>query len=177
PVEVKMQNILTDRTSVEVNFRPKAGLPNISDRLQEQIVKNSIETAILCELYPRSSVVITIQEMQNYGGLIACAINATCAALLNSGIDMRFLLAAVNCTVDKDNELHLDPDQIERDHAKAAFTFVFDSLDKKVVSSQTTGSFTLQQFQVALDLCKAACDCIFDFYKTITSKQISKHVV
>lgn len=43
--------------------------------------------------------------------LLACAINAGCLAIMNSGLSMRFLVAAVHCMLDKEDVILLDPDE------------------------------------------------------------------
>lgn len=41
----------------------------VGDRLNEHIIKNICETALVSTLYPRSAIVVVIQEMQNSGGV------------------------------------------------------------------------------------------------------------
>lgn len=46
--------------------------------------------------------------------VLACAINASCLALLNSGISMKFTIAAVNCMLEKETgNLIMDPDSTQ----------------------------------------------------------------
>jgi len=43
--------------------------------------------------------------------LLACAINASCLALINSGLSMKYTIAAVSCMLEKETgELIIDPD-------------------------------------------------------------------
>jgi len=174
PIEVKTQKLLMNKASVEACYRPKSGFPGIRDRQYEHIIQNICEVALVSVLYPRSAILIVIQEMQNCGGLIACAVNAACLALLSSGIDMKFLVASVSCALDQEGTLHLDPDKILFDKAKASFVFVFDSVAKNVVASHTAGSFTSVQYQDALELCKSASEGVFSFYKSVIDKDLSQ---
>lgn len=41
--------------------------------------------------------------------MFAAALNATCLALLDSGLPLQCLLAAVTCMVDKNGKIVLDP--------------------------------------------------------------------
>lgn len=93
--------------------------------------------------------------------------NASCSALLNSGIDLRCLVAGVGCVLSKDNNLHVDPNTLEYAHAKAVFEFVFESIDYKIVASHTSGSFTLDVYEKALEQCRESSKDIFQFYKKI----------
>lgn len=42
--------------------------------------------------------------------LLACSINCACLALMNAGIPLKYLFAAVSCMITHDNEIILDPD-------------------------------------------------------------------
>lgn len=43
--------------------------------------------------------------------LLACAINASCLALINSGLSMKYTIAAVSCMIEKETgEVIMDPD-------------------------------------------------------------------
>lgn len=61
--------MLIDKANVEAYFRPKIGLPAVGDKLNEHILKNVCETALVTTLYPRSAIVVIVQEMQNCGGV------------------------------------------------------------------------------------------------------------
>lgn len=110
--------------------------------MRESTLQNTFEAAVLTTQYPRTLISITVQEMQDSGGvsckyfyhtiyaiklsdsddlnsqfffypfkLLACAINAGCLALMNSGLSMKFLVAAVHCMINADGEIILDPDE------------------------------------------------------------------
>lgn len=54
--------------------------------------------------------------------------------------------------------------------AKAHMTFAFDSINKNVIASYTSGSFPRNKYSEGLQLCKEACDFLFDFYRDIVRK-------
>lgn len=108
--------------------------------------------------------------------LIACSVNASCLALLNSGLSMKSLLAGVHCVITNDNELVLDPDQSICDHAVASLTFVFDSVQKNVVAAHTTGRFTIGQYNDAVTQCKHASEIVFKFYRDAIRKFMKRSV-
>lgn len=93
-------------------------------------------------------------------------------ALLNSGIDMRFTIAALTCALLKDERLCLDPVLLELEDAKAVFVFVFDSNEGRIVASHTTGTFGIKHFKEALRLCKEASTDIFEYYKSTLKQQL-----
>lgn len=95
--------------------------------MRESIIRETCETAMMAALYPRTTISVILQEMQDSGGvsylvscrsliifllpqLLACSINASCLALMDSGLAMKFLFAAVTCGVTQDDLLIVDPD-------------------------------------------------------------------
>jgi exosome complex component RRP46 len=66
---VKLQNLDIDKASIEVYYRPKAGLSSVTDRLKEKIIRNTCNSALLATLHPRTAVSIQIQEMEDRGGV------------------------------------------------------------------------------------------------------------
>ncbi|GFG28351.1 hypothetical protein Cfor_09096, partial [Coptotermes formosanus] len=167
PVEAKPQRVLIDKASVEALYRPKAGLPCVHDRMRESLLRNTCATALLATLHPRTSISVIVQEMQDSGGLLACAVNSACLALMNSGIAMKFLVAAVSCMIDHEDKTLIDPDTKQLKGSKATLTFVFDSINKSIVASHTTGRFNQTQYQECVLRCKNVSDKIFSFYRDI----------
>lgn len=102
---------------------------------------------------------------------MSCAVNAACLALLDSGVDMRFLIGAVCCVLDDKGDLHIDPGSIVMENAKATFEFVFDNIAGNVVTSYTSGSFSVEQYETALNRCRSASTHIFLYYRDIVAKK------
>lgn len=80
---------------------------------------------------------------------------------------MKFLIAAIDCVIDENNELILDPDHRQSKNSKASLTFVFDSVNRNTITSHTVGTFTVDQYEEAQLVCKEASKVIFDFYRKI----------
>lgn len=148
----------------------------MGDRLNESIIRNTCETAIVASLFPRSSIMINIQEMQNTGerpsNLLACVINAASLALVESDIDLKFMVAAVSCALNSDGITDLNNLPISTDEPGATFVFAFDSVNKQVLAAHTTGSFSLQEYQEALEFCRIQCEQIFEFFKTTVTNHV-----
>ncbi|XP_071453880.1 exosome complex component RRP46 [Hetaerina americana] len=170
PIEVKLNKLIIDRTSVETVYRPKTGQARVADKTRENLIGNTCSSAILTTLYPRTSVSIILQEMHNAGGLLACSINAACLALIRSGIAMKFLIAAVSCAITKSDEIILDPDHVNSKDIKSELMFAFDNIDFRVVAVHTTGLFSDDQYKQAMHFCAEASKKIFDFYREIVKK-------
>uniref|UniRef100_A0A1L8DXW4 Putative exosomal 3'-5' exoribonuclease complex subunit rrp46 n=1 Tax=Nyssomyia neivai TaxID=330878 RepID=A0A1L8DXW4_9DIPT len=173
PVEVKLQNLQYDRSSVEVFYKSKSGQQSVGDRFREQYIRNTCESALLTTIYPRTAISLQLQEMEDRAGLIACAINAACMSLLHSGLHMRFLVAAVHCVLHPSGSISLDPDvraMADGGGPKASFTFAFDSVDQRTVAVHTDGKYTGDQFNQAQEVCRAASGAIFNFYRSSFKK-------
>lgn len=174
PTEVRMNKEILDKATVDIVYKSKTGLPGCAEKLFERIIRNTCETVILTTLHPRSGINVIVQEMQNSGSYLACCINSVCLALLDAGISMKYLVAAVNCMVNDQGETTLDPDLKQEKEAVALFTFVFNNSDSQIVTVSTKGTYSVQQFKQCMALCKAASRQVFEFYKKSMEKKLSK---
>ncbi|XP_060581322.1 exosome complex component RRP46-like [Ruditapes philippinarum] len=176
PGEVRMNKEQLDRATVDVVYKPKSGLPACVDKAFEKVVCNTCETVLLASLYPRSSINITVQEVQDSGSFLAACINSCCLALLDASVSMKCTMAAVSCCIDTDNEIILDPTKSQEEVAKSTFTFVFDSKDRNIISILAEGKYTQDQFQSCLVVCKEASESVFNFYRDSIKRKLSKTV-
>ncbi|XP_038073991.1 exosome complex component RRP46-like [Patiria miniata] len=174
PADVRQNKEIIDRATVEVIYKPKSGMPGIREKSKEQLIRNTCETVILTAMHPRSSITIVTQEVQDSGALLACCINASCMALMDAGVPMKCLVAAVTCMLDSEERLVLDPTDKQAKDALCLATFAFDSTNKKVVTSTFQGSCTMQQYQSLLASCQTASQKVFDFYRTSAERRLAK---
>lgn len=104
---------------------------------------------------------------------MACAINASCLALMNAALPMKYPVAAVHCVLDaQSGQLVLDPSQSQflgrgqDDDHKADFTFAFAGTpDRHIITCYSRGQFSPACFQEAIQVCRSASDGIFTFYR------------
>jgi len=171
PLEARSQKMAYDRVSVEVTYTPLKGPAKVDDRLIETYIRETCESAILVSFHPNTMVCINLQEMQDSGGLLACAINAACLALINSGLSMKYTIAAVSCMIEKETgEVIMDPDSSQLRNAKAEFTYAFDSINKDIVCCHSTGRFSRSEFLASMDKCRQVSKYVFDYYRAVTKK-------
>ncbi|XP_044747287.1 exosome complex component RRP46 [Coccinella septempunctata] len=170
PVECKGSKLLTDKAFIEMNFRPKSGLPCVQDKFFEATLKTTCEAALAAALHPRSSIVITIQEMHNNGQLLSCAINATCLACLDSNIDMKFLFASTTCFLTTEGNLEMKTPK--KNYIQAIFVFTFDSMKGHLLVSHTEGVFSLENYKSALEKCREQSKHVFKFMKNQITRRI-----
>lgn len=70
PLEVfSAANIDMNKSYVDVNYRPKRGLPGVAERYKEKNVRSICENAIITSLYPKTQINFQIQEMDDNGGV------------------------------------------------------------------------------------------------------------
>ncbi|XP_050071040.1 exosome complex component RRP46 [Anopheles maculipalpis] len=175
PAEVKLRNAESENCHIEVQYRPNAGQEDIQHRLMESLIKRSFVRVVATPAFCRSTVYVYVQEMTDKGGLLACSINATCLALITSGIELNFTVAAVHCILTEDGVMILDPDHKQMKQPHSSFTFVFDSIAKNSVTSYVYGSFTQEDYEKVVSVCREAVDKIFNFYRKV-SQNITKVV-
>lgn len=174
PADVKISKELIDRATVEVIYKPKVGLPRPTDRKLERIIKNTLEAAIITVNHPRSLILIVIQETESSGSNLACCVNSACMALMDAAVGMHFMVAAVSTAVTEEGDIILDPVKRVEDEARAVLTFVFDSVSKNVVTVNTSGRFSQDEYKKSLKLTQQACDSVFSFYRDSLSKKLLK---
>ena len=75
---------------------------------------------------------------------MAAAINATTMALIDAGIPMKDMVAAISCVVNKDDQILLDPTAQEMESAKSVHTFAFDKTST-MLFCESLGLFTEEQ--------------------------------
>ena len=89
-------------------------------------------------------------------------------ALLDSGIKLRHVFCSI--TVAKlAEQFVVEPNALELSSAKCVFTFVFKpslTTGGSLISNDSSGHFTLDQFDSACKLAEKEALGIFDFYRT-----------
>lgn len=113
PVEVQIRDEKLDEATVEVVVRPAKGVPTTKEKLMESVLRTAFEPVILGGMMPRTLVQIVVQIIKDDGCILAAAVNAITVALLDAGIPMKHMAAAITVMIDQHNELVLDPTTVE----------------------------------------------------------------
>ncbi|XP_033096418.1 exosome complex component RRP46-like [Anneissia japonica] len=145
PGDVKQSKEIIDKATVEVVFKPKVGLPGVYEKSQEQLIQNSCASAILATLHPRTSILIIVQVVQDSGSLLSCSINASCLALMDAGIPMKYLVCSITSALDKEGKIILDPTDKQCKDALSVITCAFDSHKQNIVTVSLSGSCSIEQ--------------------------------
>ena len=177
PCEVKMSKEILDKATVEVICKPKAGLPKCADKFREQHIRQVFQTSLLVYLHPRSSITIVLQEREDDGGYLGSCINAACLALLDAGVSMKFLVAAVTAIIDTEGNIHFAPLEKQLSTSIAAtLMFVFSHKDSSIIGVSSSGKFTQSQYDRCVSLSRQASQDIFKFHRESMERKLSKYV-
>ena len=65
PMEVKHKDELVDKTTFEVNIKPRSGIAGPNEKSLESLIKGSYESLILGSFHPRTLISVTIQIMND----------------------------------------------------------------------------------------------------------------
>lgn len=113
PAEVKIRDEKMDEATVEVIVRPAVGFPSTKDKLLERALRQTVEPTILAGMMPRTLIQIVVQIVQEDGNMLSTAVNAISLAMLDAGLPMNSLAAAVSAVIDQEGNLLLDPNSKE----------------------------------------------------------------
>ncbi len=105
-----------------------------SDRKSKEmagIIRQTFESAILLELYPRSQIDVQVQVVMEDGGALSAAINAVSMAMVNAGIPMRDLVCACSAGF-MDSKAIVDLNYSERSrNTPEIYVAIFPKASKK----------------------------------------------
>jgi exosome complex component RRP41 len=137
----------------------KSPAPSRRELELSKVIREALETSIMSELYPRTSIDITIEVLQSDGGSRCAAITAASLALADAGVSLREIVAA--CAVGKiEGKIALDLSDIEDKEGEADLPVAFMPKSKAITLLQMDGSFTEEEFNQALDMAINACEKI-----------------
>ncbi|KAI8376467.1 ribosomal protein S5 domain 2-type protein [Radiomyces spectabilis] len=177
PVDVQIRDEKMDEATVELVVRPAVGYPATKEKLMESTLRTAFEPVILGGMMPRTLVQIVVQIIKDDGSVMAAAINAITLALLDAGIPMKHMAAAVTCIIDASSkEIILDPTVEEIQNAASTHTFAFDNLHKTphVLLSDSEGHFDENQYFSCHDLCYEAVDKVHGFMRVAVESKKKK---
>ncbi|KAJ7543930.1 hypothetical protein O6H91_09G058800 [Diphasiastrum complanatum] len=172
-----------ERATIEVIWKPKSGMTGNKEKEAELVLRRSLDYIIIATLHPNTGMSIIVQVISDDGALLACAINATTAALVDTGIPLSGLIAAVSCGINKEGDLLLDLTKSEEQEAQAHVCLVFpnrplsmkvetsiksddEPVEHGLVTSVTCGAMSVDDYLSCLDLGRAASLKISEFSRT-----------
>jgi exosome complex component RRP46 len=131
PTAAGVQREDAERAALEVVFKPRSGLAGPLEHEYEALLRPALEALVLRALHPRTLVRVVLQAVAEDGSLLACALNAAVVALVDAGVPMKSLAAAMAVALppgadgSADGGALVDPDAAEERAAAAAATLAF----------------------------------------------------
>jgi len=116
----------------------------------EAFLHRMLSTAVVLEAYPYSHIAVTVQVLSRDGSVLACVWNAIVLALMDAGIELWSLPAAVTCNAVDGGEVVIDPSESD----SGSIVLIVDDKDC-VVGTQTIGT-TNQSTETFLNCCSTA---------------------
>ena len=152
--------------TLDVVFQPAIGTPTPKEKDYERIIRNIFEAVVLTSKFPRSLIRIVVQILEDKGSVFATAINATCLALMDAGIEMSSLVCAVNCSIEQ-SDICLDPtsEEVSPSVCLAMRANGEGGKDRRVLASSTRGEISAEQYFRCINVATRASTTILAFYR------------
>ena len=158
--------------SVEERKRPGPDRRSIEI---SKVSRESLESVILQELYPRSAIDIFVEILQADAGSRVAGINAASVALADAGIPMKCLISAV--AVGKiDGEVVLDLNKDEDNYGSADLPIAMNQFGE-VTLCQMDGHLTEEEFGRALDMAVEGCKKLHELQKQALVEKYARGVI
>lgn len=142
----------------------KSPAPSRREHELSKVIRESLEPAVLSELYPRTTIDIFIEVLQSDGGTRCAAITAASLALSDAGIPMKELIAACACGK-IEGKVALDLSDVEDKQGEADLPVAFMPRANTINLLQMDGNLTEAEFHQALDMAIGACKKIHEMQK------------
>ena len=180
PQQVLARKEDVDKLAIEVCWRPPFGLQTPADVERETTLRRTLEQIVLTSQMPRLGIRVVVQVIAQDGSLEACAMNATCHALMDAGIPMFGTLVAAAVAVVPGIGPCADPTEDEELGSTARGTFAYCFRGGKpgevpknalaqhecdVVYTKSGGSMSEEEFLGMAVLARDACVEVYMFMR------------
>lgn len=172
-----------ERAMIEVIWKSRSGQAGNAEKEAEFVIRRTLEHLILSSMFPNTGISVIFQVINDDGAVLACGLNAACAALLDAGIPLNGLIVAVSCAMTALGEVVLDPTKVEEQNFGAHVCMVFLSRPKSVVpglpaavdgepaehgllTCLTRGAMSVNEYLTCLERGRAASVIISEFSRT-----------
>ncbi len=126
-----------------------------------KVIRETFENVILSNLFPKTQIDIFIEVMQAQGGTRTASITAATVALIDAGIPMKDMVAAVSVGKAQ-GELLLDLSKEEDNYGEADVPIAITHRTKEIALLQMDGLLTREEFKKAIAMAKDACEKIHE---------------
>jgi exosome complex component RRP41 len=142
----------------------KSPAPSRREVELSKVIRESLESSIFLEYYPRTGIDVFIEVLQADGSTRCASITAASLAVADAGIPMRDLIAA--CSAGKvDGTIVLDLMDTEDKMGEADVPVALMPNQDAVTLLQMDGTLTIEEFEKALNLALEGCRKIYAMQK------------
>ncbi|XP_020085452.1 exosome complex exonuclease RRP46 homolog [Ananas comosus] len=176
-----------EKASIEVIWKPKTGQIGKQEKEYEMILKRTLQSICLLTSHPNTTTSVIVQVVGDDGSLLPCAINASCAALVDAGIPLKHLAVAICCGLSETGSVILDPTKVEEQKMQAFMHLVFpnsplavlpegssskhdEPFEHGIITSVTHGAMPERGYFNCLDRGRAASAAISEFLRRSLQK-------
>ncbi len=135
-----------------------------------KVIRQAFENVVLTHRFPRTQIDIFIEVLQAQGGTRTTSITAATVALLDAGIPMKDMVAAVSIGKAAD-EVLLDLSKLEDNYGQADVPIALTHRTKDVVLFQMDGLLTKEEYAKALSMAEKACEEIHELQVNAIKKK------
>jgi exosome complex component RRP41 len=148
----------------------KSPAPSRREMELSKVIRESLESVVLTDLYPRTTIDLFIEVLQSDGGSRCAGITAASLALADAGIPMREIVAA--CAVGKiQGKMALDLSDAEDKYGEADLPIALVPNAGLVTLLQMDGSLTTGEFEHGLTMALDACRTIHTMQRDALKKK------
>ncbi|XP_072987791.1 exosome complex exonuclease RRP46 homolog isoform X2 [Typha latifolia] len=174
-----------EKASIEVIWKPKTGQIGQQEKEYEMILKRTLQSICLLTINPNTITSVILQVVGDDGSLLPCAINASCAALVDAGIPLKYLAET--------GSVILDATKVEEQKMQAFAYLVFpnsplsvlpkgqspkddEPLEHGIITSVTYGAMPEHGYFNCLERGCAASAAISEFLRKSLQKQVPEDI-
>ncbi|MEM3238087.1 MAG: exosome complex exonuclease Rrp41 [Thermoplasmata archaeon] len=128
------------------------------------VISNALESVVLAEQFPRTSIDVFIEVLQSDAGTRIAGLTAASVALVDAGIPMRDLIAG--CAAGKiGGQVVLDLNKDEDNFGEADLPIAIIPRTKEIVLLQMDGNMSLEELDKGMDLAYNASMKVYELQK------------
>lgn len=176
PADCRSKRESPDKMVIDVTYRCKAGMSRCEDKTVEDLIRKTFEATLVTLLHPRTCTSIILQEIQDDGCLLSASVNAACLALLDAALPMQYVVAAVDCAIDSDGQIILNPSKKAEKSGKGRVTVVVDNVRGDLVACVSEGQVSDDLLTSCIALCKEEAQKLFTTFRQAVETKVKQVV-
>ncbi|KAK1313867.1 hypothetical protein QJS10_CPA06g00769 [Acorus calamus] len=148
-----------EKVSIEVVWKPKTGQSGKSEKECELILRRTLQSICLLTVHPNTTTSVIVQ-------LLPCAINASCAALVDAGFPLKHLaeVSSLHSSGLPNSSLSVLPEGLPHVEGKP--------VEDGIITSVTHGAMSVNDYLCCMERAQAASAKISEFLRRSLQSQL-----